>query len=220
MRRRPTNDDDGSLRLGKGAAFVKSRLRCLSQAEDAWEADFQPNPDEYGWLGLVVSQTDQFVLADLMIEHEPTVNDLADLLAKAMKRPLVERAHRPTKVCLRNIPTWNELLRHLEELGIEVLLQKHLPKAEEELAIFFNEFYGKKHPIDQQYPTVAFWVRKAGWIEIGQIDGYHFAARALDEGGMIFEANDLQSLDDALSVLEEDIAAWLERHDGSAQPPH
>jgi hypothetical protein len=143
MRRQPTSRNDGCLKLGKGVAFVKTKLRQLPQSEDLWEADFQQCPDEEVWLGLVVSQTNHFVLADLMIEHDPTVNDLADLLAKAMKRPMEEYAHRPSRILLRNIPTWTELLRHLKELGIDVSLQNDLPRAEEELKIFFDEFYRK-----------------------------------------------------------------------------
>jgi hypothetical protein len=34
----------GQLKLGKGAAFVKSRLRRFRQEADAWEADFFPVP--------------------------------------------------------------------------------------------------------------------------------------------------------------------------------
>lgn len=143
MRRQSTKQNDGNLKLGKGVAFVKTRLRRLPQSEDVWEVDFQQCPDKEGWLGLVVSQTSGFVLADLMIDHDPTVNDLADLLAKAMKRPMEQYAHRPSKISLRNTPTWTELARHLEELDIDVSLQDKLPKAEEELAVFFDEFYGK-----------------------------------------------------------------------------
>ena len=32
------------LKLGKGSAFVKSRLGRINQNEDAWEVDFQPVP--------------------------------------------------------------------------------------------------------------------------------------------------------------------------------
>ena len=34
------------LKLGKGAAFVKSKLRNLPQTDDVWEADFQPIPEQ------------------------------------------------------------------------------------------------------------------------------------------------------------------------------
>ena len=143
MKRQSTSQNAGSLKLGKGVAFVKTKLRRLSQTEDVWEADFQLCPDKEGWFGLVVSKASDFVLADLMIEHDPTVNDLADLLAKAMNRPMGDDAHRPSRIVLRKFLVWTELQRHLEELGIETVQQDHLPRVEEELTIFFDEFYCK-----------------------------------------------------------------------------
>jgi hypothetical protein len=79
------------LKLGKGVAFVKSRLRRLRQDEDVWEADFRalPNPmtqTETYYLGIVVAQADGRLLADLPVRRTPTVNDLARLLADAMRR--------------------------------------------------------------------------------------------------------------------------------------
>ena len=48
------------LKLGKGSAFVKSRLRPLPQYEDIWEADIQPVVDEQDevefWMGMVIEQ--------------------------------------------------------------------------------------------------------------------------------------------------------------------
>ena len=58
----------------------------------------------------------------------PTVNDLANLLAHAMRRPLVELAHRPQTLFLRSRPEWAELLPHLKEVGIQVVFQEALPK--------------------------------------------------------------------------------------------
>ena len=63
-----------------------------------------------------------------MIEEPPTVNDLANLLAQAMRRPLVELAHRPQTLYLRSRPQWAELLPHLKEVGIQVVSQETLPK--------------------------------------------------------------------------------------------
>src|SRR3954447_7935362 len=97
------------LKLGKGAAFVKSKLRTLPQADDVWEADFQPIPEQVCkrvrqgelWLGLVVSVPRGLHLADRLLEvPPPTGNDLATLLAHAMSRPLVDRAHRPARIRL------------------------------------------------------------------------------------------------------------------------
>ena len=43
-----------ALKLGKGAAFVKSRLRRLPQDDDVWEADFLREADY--WMGVVIEQ--------------------------------------------------------------------------------------------------------------------------------------------------------------------
>jgi hypothetical protein len=137
---------DGGLKLGKGAAFVKRRLSGLPQSDDVWEAGFGAMPSRRGggWLGVVVSVTDGFIFADRFVESAPTVNDLAKLLADAMRRPFVEGAHRPRSIRLHAMPEWNELIPHLEELGIEVVTQKSLPKCEEEITIFIREVLGQK----------------------------------------------------------------------------
>ena len=78
-------------------------------------------------------------LADLLLEvPPPTVNDLARLLAQAMNRPLVDRAHRPARIHLRDNPQWRELLPHLEQLGIEIVTQDSLPLGDEMAQEFFR----------------------------------------------------------------------------------
>lgn len=90
--------ESNRLKLGKGAAFVKSRLKRLRQENDTWEADFFPIPCSDGkhqcvWMGMVLNHSHEYVLAQRMFEESPTVNDLARLLADAMQRPLAERIH-------------------------------------------------------------------------------------------------------------------------------
>lgn len=118
-------DDRTPLKLGKGVFFVKSQLRRLDQEADAWEADFFPLPrsadgQDSVWLGLVLSHAHEHVLAHVIVREPPNVNDLADLLAEAMRRPLVEFAHRPRDLFLRSRPEWAELLPHLQQVGILV----------------------------------------------------------------------------------------------------
>ena len=36
--------DEEKLKLGKGAAFVKGRLKALAQGDEVWEADFRALP--------------------------------------------------------------------------------------------------------------------------------------------------------------------------------
>ncbi|MFO0926137.1 MAG: hypothetical protein U0736_03740 [Gemmataceae bacterium] len=66
--------EEVKLKLGKGAAFVKSRFKRLRQEDETWEADFQalPKPitqSETHYLGLVVAQPDGSLLADSHVQE-------------------------------------------------------------------------------------------------------------------------------------------------------
>lgn len=123
-----------NLKLGKGQSFfVKSQLKRLHQEDETWEADFFPIPcsdSDHGnaWWGIVLSHVHDNVLAQRMIEEPPTVNDLANLLAEAMRRPLAAFSHRPQRLFLRARPEWAEILPHLKQIGIQAVAQADLPK--------------------------------------------------------------------------------------------
>ena len=143
------DQQDDRLKLGKGSYFVKSQLRRLSQNDDIWEADFFPVPQQSLWIGLVISHTDDFVLAHQTIEEPPTVNELARLLAEAIRRPLIAFAHRPRTLYLREGLEWVELLPHLKQVGIQVVYQDKLPKWDEA----FGDLYAQVEENGQ-----------AGWV--------------------------------------------------------
>lgn len=91
--------EEEKLKLGKGAAFVKSLLKGLPQVDETWEADFRalPRPIEQTqthYLGMVVSSRDGSRLTETTVHGRPSVNDLATILAHAMRRPLDEGARR------------------------------------------------------------------------------------------------------------------------------
>src|ERR1700751_5135956 len=124
------------LKLGKRAAFVKTHLKQLPRQEETWEADFRALPKPAGqadthYLGLAVALPGGDPLVYLPVEYTPTVNDLADLLADAMRRPLTGSAHRPARIHFRANPRWDELFPHLKELGVEATLHDDLPELEE-----------------------------------------------------------------------------------------
>jgi hypothetical protein len=125
---------EARLKLGKGASFfVKTQLRRLRQEDDTWEADFFPIPcsdseHDSVWLGMVLSHAHDKVLAQRMIEEPPSVNDLANLLAEAMRRPLADFSHRPQRLYLRARPEWAELLPHLKQVGMLAVARDALPK--------------------------------------------------------------------------------------------
>src|SRR5947209_658248 len=119
------------LALGKGAAFVKGRLKRLPQEDETWEADFRalPQPlsqNETHYLGLVVVKGEGAILAQEQVEHTPDINDLATMLAHAMRRPLAGPGHRPKRVRVRKNPRWLELFPHLQAMGVEAVVDSDL----------------------------------------------------------------------------------------------
>src|SRR5438132_9337856 len=91
------------LKLGKSASFVKTHIKQLPQENETWEADFRALPKPRGqtdthYLGVVVALPKGDPLVYFLVEYTPNVNDLADLLADAMNRPLTGSARRPEQI--------------------------------------------------------------------------------------------------------------------------
>lgn len=126
------------LSLGKGStAFVKQDIRRLPQSEAEFEADFFLDDSTVSsrkcWMGMVIEREHGDVLAMEEVRlPPPTVNSLANLLAHAMLRPPDggDRS-RPRTIHLRDRPQWQELLPHVRQLGIEVILCEELPRFDE-----------------------------------------------------------------------------------------
>jgi hypothetical protein len=213
------------LVLGKGAAFVKGRLKRLPQEDENWEADFRalPKPlsqNETYYLGLVVVRGDGSVLAEEQVEHTPDVNDLATLLAHAMRRPLAGRGHRPKRVRVRKNPRWPELFPHLQEVGVEAVVDSdldklrtayhdHLRRAREARRKGMVKPTAEQASVEKLFPAIAQWVG-GGHIEIGDQEGFGFVARALDYGGLAFEDDKPDTLAEALASLEQGIRRWYD----------
>ncbi len=121
------------LKLGKGSSFIKRDLRLLPLTEAEFEVDFFLAPNNTGrqelWMGMVITRGFDDVLAmDDVQFPPPTVNNLANLLAHAMLRPLTDRdRQRPRRIHLRDRPQWPGLFAHLQQLGIQVVLADDLP---------------------------------------------------------------------------------------------
>ena len=209
-------DETAKLKLGKGAAFVKSRLRQLRLNDDIWEADFGLLDDGSSWLGLVVCPTSGAIFASEICDHPPDVNDLANLLAHAMRRPSIGYSRRPSRIRLDDNSAWDELIPHLHELGIEVEAAKRLKSYQSALQEFRHELR-KDRPteeatsddIENSYPAVAQWVQGCGWIGTGDQEGLGFTVRALDCGGVVFEDTECRSLTEAMASLESGLAVAM-----------
>jgi hypothetical protein len=213
------------LALGKGAAFVKGRLKRLPQEGESWEADFRalPKPlsqNETHYLGLVVVQGEGSVLAEEQVEGTPDVNDLATLLAHAMRRPLTGSGYRPKRVRVRKNPRWPELFPHLAEVGVKAVVDsdldtlraafhEHLRRVHEARRARMVKPTAEQASVEKLFPAVAQWVR-GGHIEVGDQEGFGFVARALDYGGLTFEDDRPNTLAEALAALEKGLRGWYE----------
>lgn len=161
------SDDRNKLKLGKGSYFVKTRLRQLKQEDDTWETDFFPVPSPDArvgdmWLGLVLGHAHDNVLAQYTVQEPPGVNDLARLLADAMRRPLTPSAHRPRVLHLRNRVEWSELLPHLKQIGIEVEFRDVLPK--------WDEAFGERFPEYDAWLATEQAEKAAHWKRVKELD--------------------------------------------------
>jgi hypothetical protein len=218
--------EEEKLKLGKGAAFVKGRFKRLRQEDETWEADFQalPKPitqSQTHYRGMVVAPNGT-LLADSHVEGRPTVNDMATLLAHAMRRPLTGKAHRPRRIHVRGHPQWKELFPHLDELGIKVAVHRELPKVQRAYQGYLRQQReahrrgmvkptAEQQSVEALFPAIAQWVRGYGHIEIGDQEMFGFIARALDYGNLAFEDDRPDPLAEALAALEKGLAEYFKR---------
>jgi hypothetical protein len=218
-------DDEKKLKLGKGNAFVKSQLRRLRQEDETWEADFRAlsKPNSQGathYIGMILTQPDGFLRAESEIEQSPNVNDLATLLAHAMKRALVSGHQRPRRIHLRENPIWNPIFPALKEIGIEVVIKTDLPKVEEAFGEFVAQVIearpvgtvmvtAEKAKVETMFPAIARYVRGYGYVEIGDQESFGFVVRAIGYGGLDFEDDKPETLAEAMAALEQGLVRWF-----------
>ena len=220
--------DEEKLKLGKGAAFVKGRLKLLPQGDEVWEADFQalPKPimqNTTHYLGLVVTSKGGTLQADSQVHGRPSVNDLATLLAHAMRRPLDGDSRRPKLVRLRGHHQWRELFSHLDEIGVavEVSIKRGLPAIEKAFLGYLRRMRDDRKAgmvgptpaqskVEATFPAIARYVCGYGYIEIGDQESFGFVVRAIGHGGTDFEDDRPETLAEAMAVLEDGLARWFE----------
>jgi hypothetical protein len=213
------------LKLGKGIAFVKTQLKRLRQEDETWEADFRAIPKSISqsathYLGMVLSQPYGYLRAEEEIERSPTVNDLAKLLAHAMKRPLVEGHLRPRRIHLRGNQKWKPLFPALKEIGIDVVIRSDLPKVDEAFGEYLAQMKKAKSigkvkaspeqgKVEKLFPAIARYVRGYGYVEIGDQESVGFVVRALGYGGLDFEEDTAETLAEVMAILELGLVEWF-----------
>ena len=214
------------LKLGKGAAFDKGRLKRLSRRDETWEADFRalPRPIDQSvteYRGMVVTEGGGSLLSESHVHGRPSVNDLATILANAMLRPQEGKGRRPSLVRLRGHHQWRELFPVLKELGVDVSVERELPGIEEAYRDHLRREREKHRvgmfkpsaeqaKVEATFPSIARYVNGYGYIEIGDQEGFGFIVRALGYGGLDFEDDRPDTLAEALAALEAGLARWFE----------
>jgi hypothetical protein len=118
-------------KLSRRYAFVKRRLLRLPQQPHSIEVDFCPLPDivpdESGfWLGLVVDHEAGTILRTSVLEAPPSAEDAADIVAGALECSHFRAASRPSRLLLRDNPSWEALFPWLEQVGIETVVTEDL----------------------------------------------------------------------------------------------
>jgi len=88
-------------------------------------------PDRHALPGTVVDLPKGDPLVFMPMEYTPTVNDLADLLDNAMRRPMTGSARRPEQIHFRENPRLAELHRHLNDIGFATSIHDELPRVED-----------------------------------------------------------------------------------------
>ncbi len=102
------------------------RLTRLPQTFDQWQAGWRQLPiwiEEGGegvqpWAVIVASMSSGMLLNTTIVAHEPTPEQLWDLLAAPMQKPPKVKPHRPTTLLVQPDPRWDELRPHLDAVGV------------------------------------------------------------------------------------------------------
>jgi hypothetical protein len=176
---------------------------------------------ETHYLGMVVAKKRGSLLAELIVHGRPSVNDLATLLAHAMRRPLDGNARQPKAIHLRGHRQWRELFPALEELGVEVSVERKLPDIEKAYRSHLRQLREEERArmvkpspeqvkVEAMFPAIAKYVKNYGYVEIGDQESFGFVVRAIGYGGLDFEDHKPDTLAEAMSVLEAGLARWFE----------
>jgi tetratricopeptide (TPR) repeat protein len=194
----------------------KEGLRRLPQHEDVWQAEVRPFVDwilERGrrvrpWVALVVSRTEDLVLAHAIRSEGPSAAALWDLLVAAAQEPAVGEPHRPAVLQVRPDDRWQQLQPHLEAAGIRCEFAGDLDVADAALGSLFAHLGADREPgllavpgltprrVRGFYEAAADYYRAAPWrplsydatlkVESDQFPGGPWYAVVMGQSGMTF----------------------------------
>ena len=157
----------------------------------------------------------------MQVERNPTVNDMATMLANAMLSPLSGDAHRPSRIYARYYTPWDDVYPHLKEIGIKVSAHREFPMIYSAFHDRLRQLQERRSPgkveptaeqakVAEMFPAISKFVQDCGFIEIGDIDGCGFVVTAEDYDGVrVFEDDGLCTLVEAMAALERELVKWF-----------
>ena len=63
--------------------------------------------------------------------------------------------------------------------------------------------------VTKLFPATSAWVGEFGWIEVGKQQDSDFVARALYDGGLVFQDDKPTTLAEAMAALEKGLVEWF-----------
>jgi len=95
---------------------------------------------------------------------------------------------------------------------VQAMLESKTEDATEAESVTVSAPFSEGHPdTERACPAISKWVKDYGWIEIGMQEHQGFVTRALNEGGLVYEAHECETLAEGLVALDEGIRNWLSR---------
>lgn len=82
------------------------------------------------WSILIVNHSDHLIIGQELVTQEPTPELVFDHVARAMRKPLAGKGHRPSEIQVRDEPLWNAVRPHLEEIGVDCIFRTELEEAD------------------------------------------------------------------------------------------
>ncbi len=162
-------------------------MRHLPSEENIWQAEFRQMPnwvfvagEPYRpWIVVVFNRDEELVIGHHISDHRPTSSVLWDALAQAMQHPVAGSPHRPCELQVRENEQWEELRTHLQEIGVELVVESCLDDIESIMEEMREHMGGKPEPglldmpgmepeqVEGFYQAAAAFFRQSPWKRVG-----------------------------------------------------
>ena len=141
----------GAAKASGPLPLVKGRLLRIETFDDeTWQADVRPlpiplsdNADPY--VLMIVSKTENLLLANDILFGPPSPDLLWDRLAHAIEHPIMSEPLRPAELQFRPGLGWEALRADLDEIEVECVEMDHLDLIDELLTEMIASFKGEGH---------------------------------------------------------------------------